>query len=77
MTTKHIRLSCDVTWLDKNYGTWKVLKTNIIKLEDDGVDDTCEFGRDDKDDENFEIQPDPQPIIFEENPAVHAALRTL
>ena len=24
-TTKHIRFRWDVTWLDKNYGTWKGL----------------------------------------------------
>ena len=76
-TTKHISLSRDFIWLDKNYGTWKGLKTNIIKLEEDGVDDPGEFGRDDKNDEHFEIQPDVQPIIVEENPAVRAALRKL
>ena len=51
--TKHICLSRDVTWLDKNYGTWKGLKTNIIKLEEDEVDEPGEFGRDDKNDEIF------------------------
>ena len=38
-TTKHIRLSRNVTWLDKNYGTWKGITKNIIKLEEDDVDD--------------------------------------
>ena len=46
--TKHIRLSRNVTWLDKNYGTSKGLKTNNIKLEEDSIDDPVEFGRDDK-----------------------------
>ena len=46
-------------------------------MEEYDFDDPGEFGRDDKDDENFEIQPDPQPNIFEEKPAVHAALRKL
>ena len=45
---KHIRLSCDVTWLDKKYGTWKGLKTNSIKLGEEDIDDPGEFGRDDK-----------------------------
>ena len=54
-TTKHIHLIRDVTWLDKNYGTWKGLKTNIIKLEGDNFDDPGEFGRDDKNDEMFGI----------------------
>ena len=49
-TTKHIHLSRDVIWLDKNYGIWKGLKTNIIKLEEYDVDDPGEFGRDDKND---------------------------
>ena len=64
-TAKHIRLSRDVTWLDKNYGNWKGLKTNIIKLEEDDVDDLGEFGRDDKNDKISEIQSDVQPIIVE------------
>ena len=64
-TTKHTRLSRDVTWLDKNYGTWKFPKTDIIKLEEDYVDDPGEFGRDDKNDELFEIKPDVQPTIVE------------
>ena len=72
-TNKHIRLSRDVTWLDKKYGTWKGLKTNIIKLEEYDFDDPGEFGRDDKDDENFEIQPYFHPIVVEENPSVCAA----
>ena len=76
-TTKHICLIRNVTWLDKNYGTWKGLKTNIIKLEEDDVDDPGEFGRDDKNDEIFEIQPDVQPIIVEEKPAVRTALHQL
>ena len=76
-TTNYIRLSRDVTWLDKNYGTRKGLKTNIIKLDEDDVDDTGEFGRDDKDDEIFETQPDVKPIIVEEKPDVCAALRKL
>ena len=54
-TTKYIHLSRDVKWLNKKYYTWKGLKTNIIKLEEDDVDDPGEFGRDDKDDEIFEI----------------------
>ena len=54
-TTKHIRLIRDVTWLDKNHGTWKGPKTNIVKMEEDDFDDTGEFGKDDKDDGNFEI----------------------
>ena len=74
-TTKHIRLSRDITWLDKNCGTWKGLKKNIIKLEEDDIDDPGEFGRDDKNDEIFEIQTDVQPIIVEEKPTVCAALR--
>ena len=69
-TTKQIRL-------DKKYVTWKGLKTSFIKSEEDDVDDPGEFGRDDKNDENFEIQPDVQPIIVEENPAVRAALRKI
>ena len=72
--TKHICLSRDVTWLDKNYTTWKGLKANIIKLEEDDVDEPGEFGRDDKNDEIFAIQPDVQPITVEEKPAVSAAL---
>ena len=52
-TTKHIRLIRDVTWLDKNHGTWKGLKTNNIKLEEDYFDDPSEFGRDGKDDDFF------------------------
>ena len=76
-TTKHIHLSRDATWLDKNYGTWKGLKKNIIKLEEGDVDDPSEFGRDDKNDEIFEIQPDVQPLIVEEKPAVHTALHKL
>ena len=64
-TAKHIRLRRDVTWLDKNYGNWKGLKTNIIKLEEDDVDDLGEFGRDDKNDKISEIQSDVQPIIVE------------
>ena len=32
-------MSRDFIWLDKNYGTWKGLKTNIIKLEEDDFDD--------------------------------------
>ena len=64
-TTKHIRLSRNVAWLDKNYGIQKGPKTNIIKLEEDDVDDPGEFGRDDKNDAIFEIQPDVQPIIVE------------
>ena len=75
--TKRIRLIRDVTWLDKNYGTWKGVKTNIIKFEEDDVDNPGEFGRDDKNDEIFETQPDVQPIIVEENPAVCAALRKI
>ena len=47
-TNKHIRLSRDVTWLDKKYGTWKGLKTNSIKLGEEDIDDPGEFGRDDK-----------------------------
>ena len=47
-TTKHIRLSRDVTWLGKNYGTWKGFKINIIKSEEDDFDDPGEFGSDDK-----------------------------
>ena len=38
-TNKHIRLSRNVTWSDKNYGTWKGITKNIIKLEEDDVDD--------------------------------------
>ena len=55
----------------------KGLKSNIIKLEKDDFDDPSEFGRDDKDNENFEIQPDSQPIIFEEKPAVCATLNKI
>ena len=76
-TNKHIRLSCNLTWLDKIYGTWKVLRTNIIKLEEYDVDDPGEFGRDDKDNENFEIQPGFQPIIVEEKTSVCTALHKL
>ena len=76
-TTKHLCLIRNVTWLDKNCGAWKYLKTNIIKLEEDDNDDPGEFGRDDKDDEIFEIRPDVQPIIVEEKPAVCAALRKI
>ena len=67
----------DVTWLGKNYGNWKGLKTNIIKVDEDDFADLGEFGRDDKDDKFFEIQPDVHPIIFEEKPTVCAALRKL
>ena len=76
-TTKNICLGRNVTWLDRNYGTWKSLNTNIIKLEEDDIDDPGEFVRDDKDDEKFKIQPDVQPIIVEEKPAVCAALSKL
>ena len=76
-TIKHVCLSPDVTYLYKNHGTWKGLKTNIIKLEEDDFDETGEFGRDDKDDENFELQPDVQSIIVEEKPAVCDALHKL
>ena len=76
-TTKHRSLSRNVMWLDKNCGTWKGLGENIIKLKEYEFDDPGEFGRDDKDHEFFEIQPDIQPIFFEENPDVRAALRKL
>ena len=46
-------------------------------MEEDDVDDPGEFGRDDKNDETFEIQPDIQPIIVEEKPDVCAELRKL
>ena len=75
--TKLIRSIRNVTWLDKNYVIWKGLKTNIIKLKEDNVDDPGEFGRDDTDDDFFEIKPDLQPIIVEEKPTVHAVLRKL
>ena len=68
-------MSGNIIWLDKNYGTWKGLKTNIIKLEEDYVYDSDEFGRDDKDIENFVIQPDVQSIIVEEKPIICSALR--
>ena len=38
---------------------------NIIKLEEDDVDDPGKFTRDDKKDDNFVIQPYVQPIIAE------------
>ena len=76
-TTKHIHFIRDVIWLDRNYGTWKGIKTNTIKVEEDDFDEPGEFGRNDKDDEIFEIQLDVQQIIFEENPSVHASLRKL
>ena len=43
-------------------------------MEEDEFDDPSKFGKDDKDDEIFEIQPYVQQIIVEERPAVHAAL---
>ena len=46
-------------------------------MEEYDVYDPGEFRRDDKNDEIFEIQPDVQPIIVEEKPAVCAALRKL
>ena len=46
-------------------------------MEEDDVDDPGEFGRDDQNDEIFEIQPDVQPIIVEEKPDVCAELRKL
>ena len=47
MTTKHIHLIRDVTWLNKNYGTWKGFKESFIKLEEADIDDPGEFVRDD------------------------------
>ena len=76
-TTKHICLSCNVTWLDKKYCTWKGLKRNIIKLEEDDFDDPGEFGRDDKNGEIFVIQIDVQAIIVEQNLDVRASLHKL
>ena len=46
-------------------------------MEEYDVDYPGEFGRDDKNDEIFEIQPDAQAIIVEEKPAVCNALRKL
>ena len=46
-TTKHIWFSRDVTWLNKNYGTWKGFKESFIKLEEADIDDPGEFVRDD------------------------------
>ena len=57
-TTQHIFLSRNVIWLDQNNGIWKGIKTSIVKMEEDEFDDPSKFGKDDKDDEIFEIQPD-------------------
>ena len=70
-------MSLNVKWLDKNNSTWKGIKTNIIKSEEDNFDDPGEFGRDDKDDKSFESRPDVQRIIVEEKLAVRAAFSKL
>ena len=45
----------------------------MIKLKEDDVDEPGVFVRDNKNNENLEIQPDVQPITVEEKPAVCAA----
>ena len=62
--SKTIRHSRDVQWLDKSYGDWKGLKTNVTHIEpvaDDEDDDDPQFGREDQDAEEIEVPPPTPP----------------